>query len=113
MPAEDLEVFRFILREQLAPYRAWSYAKLAAVADSKQWLNHSFLNHVEGVASDGTEYQIEFNANRLDGPDSEILVSGSLCAEPQKQRKILGLITVYEPHVSESFCVAADGTIRD
>ena len=95
-----------ILARQLARFRAWSYAQLAERVERDR-VAHDCLEHIEGTAPDGTQYQIEFNALWDDKPNGDVRVCGSLSTEPQKP--LLGFIPIYTPDVSDSFIMSPDG----
>ena len=97
---------RKILSEHLAKFRAWSYAHLAERVERDRQA-HDCLEHIEGVAPDGTQYQIEFNALWDDKRDGDVRVCGDFSAEPQ--RPLLGFIPVYTPDVTDSFIMNPDG----
>jgi hypothetical protein len=101
---------RKILSEHLAKFRAWSYAQLTerVVRDRKQ---HDCLEHVEGVASDGTQYQMEFQALWDHKPHGSIRVFGDFSTEPK--RPLLGFIPIYTPDVTDSFIMSPDGRFVD
>ena len=94
----------------MGKFRNWSYAQLSKrVEPGEVWKAHDCLEHVEGIGSDGTEYQIEFNVDWFDKSDAAVLVSGSLSAEPQKP--LWGIIPVYTPDVTDTFVMNSDGRI--
>ena len=95
-----------ILGVRLASYRTWSYADMAERVESDN-RNGDCLDHFEGVGSDGTEYQLEFNAFWDDKPHGDIRVCGSLSAEPQK--RLLG----FTPDLTDSFIMSPDGSFVD
>ena len=97
---------RAILAQQLAKFRTWSYAQLAERVERDR-VARDCLEHVEGTAPDGTQYQIEFNALWDDKPNGDVRVLGSLSAEPQKP--LLGFIPIYTPDVTDSFIVSPEG----
>ena len=96
-----------VLSVHLARIRSWSYFSLAERVESDR-RNHDCLEHVEGVSSDGTPYQMEFNAFWDDKPHGDIRVCGDLSAEPQ--RRLLGFFPIYMPHVTDSFIMSPDGS---
>jgi len=97
---------RKILSEHLAKFRTWSYAQLAerVVRDRKE---HDCLEHIEGTAPDGTEYQMEFQALWNDKPGGEVIVFADFSASPQ--RPLWGFIPIYTPDVTASFIMNPDG----
>jgi hypothetical protein len=99
-----------ILGVRLASYRTWAYAALAERVESDN-RNGDCLDHFEGVGSDGTEYQLEFNAFWDDKPHGDIRVCGSLSAEPQK--RLLGFLPIYTPDLTDSFIMSPDGSFVD
>lgn len=92
---------RAILSEHLAKFRAWSYAQLA------ERVERDCLQHIEGTASDGTRYQMEFQAFWDDKPQGDVRICGDLSAEPQ--RLLLGFLPIYTPDVTDSFIMSPDG----
>ena len=94
----------------LAAFRSWSYASLAERVEMDN-RNGDCLEHTEGVSSDGAEYQLEFNAFWDDKPHGDIRVCGSVSAEPQ--RRLLGFLPIYMPHLTESFIMSPDGSFVD
>ena len=99
-----------ILAMCLASYRMWSYAALAERVESDN-RNRDCLDHFEGVASDGTVNQLEFNSFWDDKPHGDIRVCGSLSAEPQK--RLLGFLPIYTPDFTDSFIMSPDGSFVD
>lgn len=99
-----------ILSGHLSRFRTWSYAQLAERVEHDRH-THDCLEHLEGTAADGTEYQIEFNAFWDDKPHGDIRVSGSFWAEPQ--RPLLGFIPIYTADVTDSFIMSPDGRFVD
>lgn len=99
-----------VLSEHLARFRTWSYAQLAGRVERDSQA-HECLEHIEGVASDGTQYQVEFQALWDDKPHGDVRVVGDLSAEPQ--RPLLGFIPVYTPDVTDSFIMSPDGRFVD
>lgn len=97
---------RKILTERLAKFRNWSYSQLAQRV-ARDHRMHNCLEHVEEIASDGTRFQIEFNAFWDDKPHGDVRVIGSFSAEPQQQ--LLGFIPIYTPNVTNSFIMRPDG----
>lgn len=95
---------------QLAAFRMWSYAALSAHI-GREGANRDCLEHFEGTSSDGTDYQLEFNAFWDDKPHGDIRVCGSLSAEPQRQ--LLGFLPIYIPHLTDSFIMSPDGSFVD
>ncbi len=99
---------RKILSGRLAKYRTWSYAQLVErVGRGPFWKPQDCLEHIEGTAPDGTEYQMEFDVSWNDKPNQEVRVSGSLSAEPQ--RPLWGFIPLYTPDVTDSFIMDTNG----
>ncbi|QTN32559.1 hypothetical protein HZ994_09520 [Akkermansiaceae bacterium] len=99
-----------ILHMRLAVFRSWSYSSLAERVETDN-RNGDCLEHIDGVGSDGTQYQIEFNAFWDDKPDGDIRVLGALSAEPQ--RRLLGFLPIFMPHLSEAFIMRPDGSFAD
>ena len=91
---------RAILSERLSKYRLWSYAQLAEREGDS-------LEHVDGIASDGTAYFMELEVFWDDKPGGNIRVIGNLSAEPQKP--LLGFLPIYLSDVSDSFIMSPDG----
>lgn len=101
---------RKILAEHLAKYRTWSYSQLAERVDSDRRL-HDCLEHIESTASDGTMYQIEFQAFWDDKPQGDVRVIGNLSSEPQKP--LWRFIPIYISDVADSFIMRPDGRFVD
>jgi len=99
-----------MLSTRLASYRTWSYAALAERVERDNH-NRDCLDHFEGVGSDGTEYQLEFNAFWDDKPHGDIRVCGSLSAEPQK--RLLVFLPIFTPDLTDSFLMSPDGSLVD
>jgi hypothetical protein len=99
-----------ILSEHLAKFRTWSYAQLAERVERDRQA-HECLEHVEGIADDGTQYYVEFQAYWDDKPHGAIRVCGDLSAQPQ--RPLLGFIPIYMPDVTDSFIMGSDGRFVD
>jgi hypothetical protein len=99
-----------MLGARLASYLTWAYAALAerVLSDNRKG---DCLDHFEGVGSDGTEYQFEFNAFWDDKPHGDIRVCGSLSAEPQK--RLLGFLPIHTPDLTDSFIMSPDGSFLD
>ncbi|HBJ82990.1 MAG TPA: hypothetical protein DDZ88_03765 [Verrucomicrobiales bacterium] len=97
---------RRILAGRLAKFRAWSHAQLAerVVRDGQ---TGGCLDHIEGTAPDGTEYQMEFQAMWKDQPGGAVVVLGDFSASPQ--RPLWGFIPIYTPNVTDSFILSPDG----
>jgi hypothetical protein len=95
-----------ILRGHLSKFRAWSYEQLAERVERDRHA-HDCLEHVEGVAPDGTQYQMEFQAIWDGKPHGNIRVFGDLSAEPQ--RRLLGFIPIYVSDVTDGFIISPDG----
>jgi hypothetical protein len=95
------EEMRSILSEQLAKYRAWSYDELAARIVA------GHMAHDEGIATDGTSFQLEFDVFWDDKPHGDVRVCGDLSAEPRK--RFLGVLLIYVPDVTDSFIKAPNG----
>ena len=96
---------RAVMSEHLAKFRACSYAQLAERVERDR-REHNCLEHIEGTASDGTKYQMEFQVFWDDKPLGDIRVCGDLSAEPQ--RPLLGFIPVFMPDVTDSFIMSPD-----
>jgi hypothetical protein len=96
---------RKILAGHMAKFRAWSHAQLAerVVCDGK---TRDCLEHIEGTAPDGTEYQMEFQALWNDQPGGAVLVLGDFSTSPQ--RPLWGFIPIYTPDVTDSFIMSPD-----
>lgn len=90
----------------LEEVRAWGYAQLAERVERDHGA-HDCLEHVEGIAPDGTVYQMEFNVFWDDKRYRDVRVCGDLSAEPQ--RPLLGFISVYTSDVTDSFIMSPDG----
>ena len=101
---------RKILSEHLAKFRDWSYAQLAEQVERDRKAGDC-LEHVEGIASNGTQYQMEFQALWDAKPHGAVRVCGDLSAEPQ--RPLVGFIPVYTPDVTDSFILSPDGQFVD
>ncbi|HVS08496.1 MAG TPA: hypothetical protein VMS76_01385 [Planctomycetota bacterium] len=97
---------RTLLAEQMARFRAWSYAQLAAKIEP-DWRKRSHFEFVEGVAPDGTKYIMEFDVLWDDKPQGDIRLLGSLYAFPQ--RPLWGFLPIYRPDVGDDFIMAPDG----
>lgn len=93
---------RYVLSQHLARYRSWSYVQLAARIGED-----CCLETVERTASDGTEYQMEFQVFWDDKPHGDVRVVGDLFAEPQ--RPLLGFIPIYTPDVTDCFIMSPGG----
>jgi len=96
-----------VLAEKLEEFRQWSYEALAAEIDRTR-MNGDCLTHVEGVFTDGTEYQIEINVFWDDKRGDDVRVIGDLEAMPQ--RPVMG---VYTSDVVDSFIMRRDGSFVD
>lgn len=92
---------RAILSEQLAKYRTCTYDQLVALISS----GHMAL--IEGIALDGTPYQMSFDVFWDDKPHGDVRVCGDLSTEPQK--RLFGILPIYLPDVADSFIKASDG----
>lgn len=92
---------RSILSEYLARFRSWGYAELA------EHIGRDCLEHVEGIAADGSEYQMEFQVFWDGKPRGNIRVFGDICVEPQKP--LLGFIPIYTSDAVDSFIMSSDG----
>jgi hypothetical protein len=88
----------------LATFRTWSYSQLSQRVE-RDVRTHECLDHFEGVASDGTPYQIESQAYWDDKRGGDVRVVANLSADPQKP--ILGFI--YRADASDSFIMAPNG----
>ncbi|MEX2286123.1 MAG: hypothetical protein WD648_03475 [Planctomycetaceae bacterium] len=93
-----LDEKRSILSKHLSKFRAWSYDQLVERIDRDR-REHDCLESVEGVASDGTEYQMEFNVFWDDKRGGDVRVLGDLTAEPQ----------TYTSDVTDDFIMSPDG----
>ena len=98
---------RFLLAKHLEAFRLWTYESLSAEIDRTRH-EHDCLQHLQGVHSDGTEYQLEFNVVWDDRKDGDLRVCGDLATIPQQP--LLGFIPVYSPDVTDSFIMRRDGT---
>jgi hypothetical protein len=67
------------------------------------------LAHAEGIASGGTQYQLELQAFRDDRPHGPVRVCGDLSVEPQRQ--LWGFLPVYTPNISLSFLMFPEGRL--
>jgi len=95
---------REALSNHLASFRSWSYERLTGhVEDGPFWKPQDCLDHIEGIAADGTQYQMEFNVDWINKAGEAIIVSGSLFAEPQK--RLWGFLPLYSADVTDSFVV--------
>ena len=101
---------REILSEHLAKFRSWSYTQLADRIDRDRKA-HDCLEHIEGTAPDGTQYQVEFQAFWDDKPQGAVRVCGNFSVEPQ--RPLLPFIPVYMPDVTDSFIMSPDERFVD
>ena len=101
------EKMRSILAEHLVKFRALSYDDLAREIDRTD-REHDCLAHFEGVAQDGTPYQIELNVFWDDQPKGNIRVAGDISLEPQK--RLLGSVPVFQPNLNDGFIMAPDGS---
>jgi len=101
---------RKILSEHLARFRAWSYAQLAERVERDRNA-HNCLEHVEGVAPDGTQYYMEFQAVWDNKPLGDVRVLCDFSAQPQSP--LLGFIPSYTPDVTDSFIMSPDGRFFD
>jgi hypothetical protein len=99
-----------ILSEHLVRFRAWSYAQLAERVERDRKAG-GCLDHIEGTAADGTQFQIESNAFWDDKPHGDVRVSASFSADPQKP--LLGFIPIYRADMTESFIMRPDGQFVD
>lgn len=95
-----------ILSAQLAKYCSWSYSQLAERVERDRQA-HDCLEHFEGIALDGTQYQMEFQAVWDDKPQGDVRVLGALST--QRQKPLLGFIPTYTPDVTDSFIKSPDG----
>ncbi len=93
---------RAALTRELNLYRTWTYENLI------DKVSGAHFGHIEAKHQDGTCYQISFDAFWDDKPSENVRICGSLWAEPQKCRQILGL-SIYSPHVANDFIMAPDG----
>lgn len=93
---------RGFLTERMNLYRTWAYGILV------ERISSGHFELIEAKHADGTCYQMSFDAFWDDGPLGNVRVCGSLWAEPQKRRRVLGL-WVYSPHVTDEFIMAPNG----
>ena len=103
----DTDDKHLLLAEHLAEFRAWSYDALAAEIDRTR-KEHDCLYHTEGVFDDGTEWQMEFNVFWDDKRGGDVRVCGDISTEPQ--RRLLRILPIYLPDVTDSFIMAPDGS---
>lgn len=97
---------RGILSEHLAKFRERSYARLAERVERDQ-ATGGYLEHLEAVAPDGTEYQMAFLADWGYRRHGDVRVLGDLSVMPQK--RLLGFLPVYRSDVTDSFIMTPDG----
>jgi len=97
-----------ILTGHLEKFRTWGYAQLAERVEQDR-KTHDCLEHIEGTAPDGTEYQMEFQALWNDKPGGEIIVFADFFASPQ--RPLLGFIPLYSPDASDSLIISPSGQL--
>lgn len=97
---------RKVLLVHLTKFRSWGYAQLAQRVERDRQA-HDCLEHIEGVAPDGTRYQMEFQAMWDDKPHGDVRVCGDLSADPQK--RLLGVLPIYISDVADSFIMRPDG----
>jgi len=96
---------RNILAAHLANFRAWSYAQLAErVVRSNQ--KSTCLEVIEGIAPDGTAYQMEFQAFWDGRPHGNIRVVGDLSRNPSTP--LLGFLPVFASEVADAFIMRPD-----
>ena len=88
----------------LEKYRAWDYPMLASAVGR----DGGFIDHIEVVASDGTECQLEFNACWDDGPGGDVRVFGDLTAGAAQP--LWGFLPIYSPDVIECFIMSSGGS---
>lgn len=101
-----------ILAGALAKYRGWEHERLAAaIDDGPFWKLRDCLEHSEGLAADGTLYQIEINVDWYDRKKRQVMVSAALSAEPQ--RMLLGFLPIYRSDLCDSFVMAPDGSFLE
>lgn len=89
------------LAQELSRFRVLSYDQLVARIGPRH------LEQIEGTASDGTPYQMEFDVFWDDQPHGDIRVVGDLSVE--SQRPLWGILPIYQPDVIESFIMTAEG----
>ena len=97
---------RKILSEHLTKFRSCSYEQLAERVERDRKA-HDCLEHIEGTAPDGTQYQMEFQAVWDGKPHGDVRVCGDLSAVPQ--RPLLGFIPIYVSDVTDGFIMSPDG----
>jgi hypothetical protein len=97
---------RNILSEHLAKFRERSYARLAERVERDQ-ATGGYLEHLEAVAPDGTEYQMAFLAAWDGKRHGDVRVLGDLSVIPQM--RLLGFLPVYLTDVTDSFIMSPDG----
>ena len=96
---------REALANQLSIFRNCGYEQLAQhVEQGPFWKPQDCLEHVEGVATDGTPFQMEFNVYWDDKAGEAIRVSGSLSAEPQK--RLWGFLPIYSADMTDSIVIS-------
>src|SRR5262245_7346151 len=91
-----------ILAEQMVKFRAWSYEQLAARIGTTP-----HLDIVEGTASDGTPYFMDFDVFWDDRPNGNVRVMGNFWG--QQGRKLLGFLPIFRPDLSDDFIMRPDG----
>lgn len=103
----DVDDKRLLLAEHLDEFRRWSYESLVAEIDRTRH-EHDCLRHTEGVFTDATQYQMEFNAFWDDKRGGDVRVCADLTAAPQ--RPMLGFLPIFMSDVTDSFIMRGDGS---
>ena len=103
----DKEEMKSVLADHLAEFRGRNYDDLVRKIERTK-REHDCLAHFEGVAQDGTTYQIELNVFWDDQPKGNIRVIGDISVEPQK--RLLGFLPIFRPNLTDDFIMAPDGT---
>ena len=97
----------FVLEEQLDEFRKWPYESLAAEIERRR-LTPDWLASIEGVFTDGTEYQMEFNVFWENKPRGDIRVCGDLTSMYNRPIVLAG--GGFMPDVSTDFIMRRDGS---
>src|SRR5258708_2844030 len=94
---------REILLEHLAKFRAWRYADFVGAARN----GGGHLELVEGMATDGTPYALNFDVFWGDKPNGDVRVCGYLYGIPQKP--LFGFLAISLADVADSFIMSPEG----
>ena len=106
----NIDEKRAILSEHLGRYRAWNYQQLAERLGRFR-SDSGFLGTVEGIAPDGTAYQMEFNVFWDDTPCGDVRVIGDLTTMPKDLSE--KPVPVYSPDVTDDFIMRPNGSFVD